>query len=106
MAKGLGFKVGTKTVRFDDLTPAAWMRVDAGSSLDWSDVYLAPLRNLTAGILVLEECVKVAEPDAEPVARAGELAPTLRALSELVIEVEDDMPTEVRDGVPTVGVDG
>lgn len=100
---GLGCKIGTKTVRFDDLTPAAWITIGGNN---WSDAYLAPLRDLDVAQRVVVECVKVAEPDADPGARAAELTPTLRHLSELFVEVDDDQPNEFRDGVPTEGADG
>lgn len=97
----LGCNINGRTVRFDDLTPAAWEAVEDGSGVSWSEVYVAPLRKLSAALLVTAECVKVAEPGhADPVARANELGKTLRELSELFVEVEEDLPHTFKDGVP------
>ena len=76
------------------------MDVEKGSSGDWSETYVAPLRNLDAALLLVAECVKVAEPGADPTTRAGELGATLRQLSELFVEVDDDLPHTYRDGIP------
>lgn len=101
----LGCKIGSRTVRFDDLTPAAWMTVQDGSKSDWSEVYVAPLRDLNAALLLVAECVKVVEPDADPLTRANELGPTLRDLSELFVEVDEDLPHTYQDGVPKAEAD-
>ena len=97
----LGCNINGRTVRFDDLTPAAWMAVQDGSTSDWSEVYVAPLRDLNAALLLVAECVKVAEPDCpDPAAKANELGSSLRALSDMFIEVDEDLPHTFQDGVP------
>lgn len=102
----LGCNINGRTVRFDDLTPAAWMQVQDGSKSDWSEVYVAPLRDLNAALLLTAECVKVAEPDCpDPLVRANELGGTLRELSELFVEVEEDLPHTFQDGVPKAEAD-
>jgi hypothetical protein len=99
------FKVGAQTVRFDDLTPDAWERIDNEHG-EWYAVYTLPLRHVASLRSVLVECVRKAEPDCDPVARANELTPSMRSLSDLLVEVESDLPTVVTDGVPPVGADG
>ena len=98
-------KLGTKTVRFDDLPVGAWTRVHEEFG-DWSEVYVAPLKNPAACLVVLEECVKVAEPEADPTKRVSELTPSMKALADLIVEADDDLPDVVVDGVPPKGADG
>lgn len=97
----LGCNINGRTVRFDDLTPAAWEAVEDGSGVSWSEVYVAPLRKLSAALLLVAECVKVAEPDCpDPTVKANELGSSLRALSDMFIEVDEDLPHTFQDGVP------
>ena len=100
---GYAMRIGERQVTFDDLTPAAWQRVDDAGSVSWADAYLAPLRSLDSAMQILRECIATVEPDCDAGTRANELAPSIKALSELIVEVEDDMPSEIRDGIPTVG---
>ena len=101
-----GAKIGSKTVRFDDLSPQAWIRVDAESASSWAEVYTAPLKDPAACLIVLEECVRLVEPSADAVTRVQELTPRMRDLAELLVEVDDDLPDTAVDGVPPRGDDG
>ena len=97
---GLGCKIGKKTVRFDDLTPAAWMEVERGCKSDWAQIYVAPMSDLEGALLLVAECVKVVEPDVDAMARANELASSLGKMAKLWVDVDDDLPHEFADGVP------
>lgn len=95
----LGCNINGRTVRFDDLTPAAWMAI--GADGEWAEVYVAPLRDLNAALRLVAECVRVAEPDCADVdTRASELGSTYGKLKALIVDVPDDQPTEFVDGIP------
>lgn len=97
MAAGWGCKIGDRTVRFDDLSLDAWIRIQHDSGASWFEAYNAPMRDLAAARITVEECVKVAEPDADPTIRVAELAPNVKALDALIVAVDDDMPTEFQE---------
>lgn len=95
----LGCNINGRTVRFDDLTPAAWMSI--GGDGEWAEVYVAPLRDLNAALRLVAECVRVAEPDCTDVdTRAAELGATYGKLKALFVDVPDDLPHTWEDGVP------
>lgn len=97
----LGCKIGEKTVRFDDLTPQAWMEIENSCKSDWAQVYVAPMSDLAGAVAVVCECVKVAEPDVtDPMVRALELTKTLGKMSEVWVDVDEDLPTGFQDGIP------
>lgn len=103
----LGCKIGETTIRFDDLTPQAWMEIERSCKSDWSTVYVAPMSDLAGAVAVVCECVKVAEPgEGEPMARALALTATLGKMAELWVDVDDDLPTQFTDGVPDPKADG
>lgn len=100
----MAVRIGGRTVPFDDMTPAAWQRIGAATpSGSWAEVYLAPMKDLFGAQAIVEEAVRILEPDADAPTRAGELASSLGALEKLFVAVDDDLPTVVEDGNPPAG---
>lgn len=99
---GWGCKISEKTIRFDDLTPQAWIEIGRATEQgEWSRVYVAPMADLAGAIAVVCEAVKVAEPsEGEPMARALALTDTLGKMDKIFVQVDDDLPTAFEDGIP------
>ena len=81
-------------VRVDDLPVSMFADINERTGINWWNLINAPLRSEKAGMELYKACCRHAgiEPKADM---------SIREWSDLFILVEDDLPTQFTDGIPT-----
>lgn len=98
------------SIRLEDLKLANVLAVLDGKTTPTSEVIMqligSPLSDFPTAIKIASECAKLAGQDDPQAWVDGYLDKSWIDFTKLFVEVEDDLPYEVRDGVPPEGDDG
>jgi hypothetical protein len=100
-ASGWEVTVAGKVVRLDDLPLAAWERITDATGAQWVEAYYKPIADLGVARMLVAECCKTINEDPNLILDSL----TLPALTAMFNVASDDLPVEVTDGVPPLGVD-
>jgi len=100
-ASGWEVAVDGKVVRLDDLPIEAWERITEATGVQWVEAYYKPLADLSVARMLVAECCKTITKDPAEILDGL----TLPKILGLFSQAEDDLPVEITDGVPPLGVD-